>query len=333
MKRIVLYLAIAFQVLALAWIAAKREWIVQTGETVYIRSAPIDPRDIFRGDYVRLNYEASTFSKTELRDGLLDGEVNRGSQVYVPLEIDARGLASAQYVTDLKPDHPPFLRGYVLHHWLGDAGRATLQVKYGIEQYFVEQGKGLAIEQQRGTRSGIQQPMEIELALDSQGTAIIKGYRWSPLGIGLAVKRAVERDPLATERSAVLELTLQNASDSPLSIVMLPDLCSFQLISVKTASIHIEHRRPECERLTPRPEHLLTLAPEESRAFTFDFNTAPWLVNYNNQPTSIGTLKWDQRFRLVYRSPPAVDTLIKPATHTWQGELPSRAFHGGGQID
>ena len=332
MNRKWLYLAIAFQLIALAWIAAKREWVVMTGETVYLRTAPIDPRDIFRGDYVRLDYQASTFSLPEMRDGLAEKEAKRGDVVYVPLELGARDLVKPRFVTDIEPESPPYLRGFVRHQWRGRKDRSTLQVKYGLEQYFVEQGKGLQIEQRRGTRTGIQIPLEMELALSDSGTAIIKGHRWSPLGIGLNVKRAVERDPMPGERSAILELTLQNASEAPLSLIMLPELCSFQLVSVKTAPLNLSLSRPECEQMQPKSEHLITLQPEESRDFIFDFNKAPWLINHKGQKTTIGTLEWGQRFRLVYTAARSAEA-IQAGENTWFGALASRAFHGRGQID
>lgn len=335
MKRLWLILAILFQLAALTWIAAQREWVVQTGETVYIRTAPIDPRDIFRGDFVRLDYETSTFSKAQVRDGLLTGEVDRGDSVYVPVVPDQRGLIQPLYATDIRPDNGLFLRGTVInrfygnnHHW------DTLEVKYGIEQYFVEQGKGLEIEEQRGTRTELQVPLEMELALGQNGTAIITGHRWSPLGIGLTVKRQIERDAPPEARSAILELTLKNTIDRPLSLVMLPNLCSFNLVSVKTAPQDLSPKRPECENMALRPDMWVTFAPDEERVYTFDLNQPPWLIEQNDEPVSIGTLGWKQRFRLVYRtpenmpSPPASDnTLI------WTSDLPSRAFHGRGRID
>jgi uncharacterized membrane-anchored protein len=52
--------AIFVQVLVLGWMAGEREWIVRTAPTVWLRTAPVDPQDLFRGEYVRLNYDIST---------------------------------------------------------------------------------------------------------------------------------------------------------------------------------------------------------------------------------------------------------------------------------
>jgi len=37
------------QVLVLAYLAAEREWVLHTGRTFYLRTAPIDPHDVMRG--------------------------------------------------------------------------------------------------------------------------------------------------------------------------------------------------------------------------------------------------------------------------------------------
>ena len=60
MTRYFVLLAVAAQLLVLAWMAGEREWIFRTGQVVYLRTAPVDPRDLFRGDFVRLHYESNS---------------------------------------------------------------------------------------------------------------------------------------------------------------------------------------------------------------------------------------------------------------------------------
>jgi len=332
-KKLVL-LVIAFQLLVPAWMAAEREWVVQSGRTVYLRTAPIDPRDIFRGDYVRLDYEASSFGPRQASEQIRTEGLEKGAPVYARLESGPRGLSSAVEVTRERPDSGPFLRGRALHRWRPGGGGHALQVRYGIEKYFVEQGRGKLMEQRRGRRQGIQTPMEVQLAVDTSGTAVITGHRWSPIGIGLAVKRPVDPNAGPTPDSVVMELTLQNTSDHPLSLILLPQLCSFALEPVKSAPLDLRPERPECDRLHPTPEHLVELAAEDSRSFSFDFNQERWWVPVNGEPTPIGKLEWGQRFRLVYRSPkPQEIRQLPEQRQIWQGELSSPAFHGRGQID
>ena len=65
MKRIVLYLLLAFQILGLVALYA---WQSQApGPRYLLQTRPVDPRDLLRGDYVILGYEISTPPK-EWRD-------------------------------------------------------------------------------------------------------------------------------------------------------------------------------------------------------------------------------------------------------------------------
>jgi GDYXXLXY motif protein len=44
----------------LTWMLVSHAWPVWTGETIYLRTRPVDPRDLFRGDYVVLAYDIDT---------------------------------------------------------------------------------------------------------------------------------------------------------------------------------------------------------------------------------------------------------------------------------
>jgi uncharacterized membrane-anchored protein len=56
MRKTFIILAVILQLVVLAYMAGEREYILRRGKVIYLRTAPIDPRDLFRGDYVRLNY-------------------------------------------------------------------------------------------------------------------------------------------------------------------------------------------------------------------------------------------------------------------------------------
>ncbi len=51
---------VLLQVALLVGIIAYRQYWVATGEKILLRTAPVDPRDIFRGDYISLRYDIST---------------------------------------------------------------------------------------------------------------------------------------------------------------------------------------------------------------------------------------------------------------------------------
>jgi len=226
---------VLLQVALLVGIIAYRQYWVATGERILLRTAPVDPRDIFRGDYVSLRYDISTLDL----DGLgAKGSFKSNEKVYVILEKNQEGIFSAvsvsrglpsgkrfiqgrvQYETtlskweitlkddsenlhELKPrwfenvkrgDRITFCldeRGNVLHFYKEDAdyrpkcsGQSlsgtieaikemksrVLNVEYGIENYFVEEGKGRAIESSRNARE-----LRVEVSLRKDGKGIITG--------------------------------------------------------------------------------------------------------------------------------------------------------------
>lgn len=207
-----------------------------------------------------------------------------------------------------------------------------LRIHYGIEKYFVEQGQGRVIERRRRDgRQAVRVPMEVQVAVSGAGTAVITGHRWGPLGIGLTMERQPRPAPGQPVPSVILRLTLQNVSTAPLALVVLPNLCSFHLVSTADAPRDLSLSRPECTSQVPGPDALMTLAPNAAHTERFDFNEPHWQVSVDGTSTPIGKLSWSQHFRLVYRSSWPQDQPTPP--DLWQGELPSRAFHGRGRVD
>jgi hypothetical protein len=50
--------------------------------------------------------------------------------------------------------------------------------------------------------------------------------------------------------------------------------------------------------------------------------------------SQIGTLDWTEQFRMVYRPPDEKDSRhLEQRDLIWHGYLPTRVFHGRGQID
>ena len=67
MKKSFVILAVILQLIVLAYMAGEREYVLRNGKVIHLRTAPIDPRDLFRGDYVRLNYEISRIPVSRLK--------------------------------------------------------------------------------------------------------------------------------------------------------------------------------------------------------------------------------------------------------------------------
>ena len=72
MRKAAIITAILAQVLILAWMAGQREWILRTAPRIWLRTAPLDPRDLFRGDYVTLRYDIAAIGAEKFGPALRD---------------------------------------------------------------------------------------------------------------------------------------------------------------------------------------------------------------------------------------------------------------------
>jgi uncharacterized membrane-anchored protein len=167
-ERKVLLVTVAAQLLILLGMIALRAIPLITGQTVLVRVQPVDPRDLFRGDYVILSYDFSRVSQDNI-EGLSDKERAtwkklEGRTVYVPLVPDSNGVhMRAGKATVVKPQTGLFLKGHMKRY-------GTME--FGIESYFVEEGTGRRYEQAIRDRH-----LSAELAVTSGGQAALKGLR------------------------------------------------------------------------------------------------------------------------------------------------------------
>lgn len=151
-------LAVALQLLILAGIAGARQWTLATGTTVLLETAPVDPRDLFRGDYVVLNYKISSLDRRAL--GITE-TFRPGQVVYVGLE--PRGKFWEAVSVGTQRPQGVYLRGRTEFSF----GEDTVRVSYGVESYFVPEGSGRLVERTRD-------PLSVEVAVGRDGTAVIR---------------------------------------------------------------------------------------------------------------------------------------------------------------
>jgi uncharacterized membrane-anchored protein len=129
-----LALTIGAQLLVLAAEYLGSVWPLWFGTPVMLETAPIDPRSLFRGNYVRLNYDIST-----LDEALAKGTFKRGETAYVTLRREGE-LHVASGLQRERPAAGPFIRGRVER----DGGGYRL--RYGIEAFFMPKEKALKAE-------------------------------------------------------------------------------------------------------------------------------------------------------------------------------------------
>ena len=92
------------QTAALGWMVFERVQLLQSGREIVLPIVPVDPRSLFRGDYVNLSYGV-----TRIPGDLIAGEVKRGERLYVTIERKADETyvpvaVSRSHPGEVKPD-------------------------------------------------------------------------------------------------------------------------------------------------------------------------------------------------------------------------------------
>ena len=145
--------------------------LIAAGREITLPIRPVDPRDIFRGEYVRLGYDIDTLP---LR--LLTGERPADNAAFfVVLERGEGGDWRPVQISSRMPSPLPAeriaLKARPLYRWPAVLSpEATQGVRYGIEQYFVPQGEGRRLESLAREKK-----LAARIAVDSGGNAALKG--------------------------------------------------------------------------------------------------------------------------------------------------------------
>lgn len=134
-----LTMAMALQVLLLSGMLVKAAIPLWIGTEIRIKTVPVDPRSMFRGNYARLSYEIG-----QLPDGALNDTISLriGEIVYVSLQPGKDGLFAFANASLDKPTDGVFLRGRVVND------SRPFRVKYGIEAFFAPEQKALQLERE-----------------------------------------------------------------------------------------------------------------------------------------------------------------------------------------
>ncbi len=113
-----------------------------TGREIKIRTIPVDPRSMFRGNYARLRYDVSQIETKKFPEG---DELKNGEYVYIRLRPDANDLYIFDSISLNLPDKGVFLRGRIANRkYENDTN--YYRIKYGIEAFFATKEKAITLE-------------------------------------------------------------------------------------------------------------------------------------------------------------------------------------------
>jgi uncharacterized membrane-anchored protein len=123
---------------------------IWTGKEITIKTLPIDPRSMFRGQYVRLNYYISHIDGVKLTK---KGNFRHGEVIYTSLKKGDDGHYAYSGISFKKPKEGIFLKGRLGQKRHEDEIN-YYHIKYGIEALFLPKEKAIAMEKDLA-KSGI----------------------------------------------------------------------------------------------------------------------------------------------------------------------------------
>jgi len=146
--------AVCLQFSILIGLTVQPVMTLTTGKVVTLKTLPVDPYDMFRGDYVRLRYDMSSLQVTPA--------AKNGGAVYVALTPDgeywkARAASS---------EKPALREGEICIKGVAKKTYNGFDLHFGIEQVYVPEKTGKKIEQAKA--------LSVALAVDNNGNAAIK---------------------------------------------------------------------------------------------------------------------------------------------------------------
>ncbi|MBT1063165.1 GDYXXLXY domain-containing protein [Bowmanella sp. Y26] len=282
------------QLLILGAIVGKRERIMANGDVVYLKTMPVDPRDIFRGDYVVLDYELVYQARGLMQESKLSAE-----KVYLKLSTNQRDVANLVTVDHTAPKAGLFVRGFAPSIDYNNLP----ELRLGIEKYFVEQGAGKELEDIRGEAQSWQTPLEMRVALGNDGTPVIIGHRFSPIRTRTRFADLEDTLPQRDRSPQHLEFSIENNSLATLSVFDNKTHCGFTLVHAETLR-PVSLNRDCSEAALERTE----LSAGATYQVTIDLSQPQWQVKGQSDPLSLAGVDgaW-QGFRLLYRDQSGAD--------------------------
>jgi uncharacterized membrane-anchored protein len=168
------YAIVLLQVVLVVGLIVQKQITLWTGQPLLLKTIPVDPRDLFRGEYVALRYPFSHLAPEDLHGPEYGPGLHFavGETIYVALRRDGRFWTN-DYVSKTPPTTAPaFLRGRVTRVSPTAAPKGTgIDAEYGIESFFVPEGQGAKLEAAGRERGAF---LAVEVIVDRNGRSVLR---------------------------------------------------------------------------------------------------------------------------------------------------------------
>jgi uncharacterized membrane-anchored protein len=157
-RRIALLVVVCLQLAVPLGMAGLVEADLAFGDEIKLRARPVDPLDVFRGNYVVLTYDISSLQT-------LSG-ARQGQRLCADLFQTGDGVSSARYAHDAPPRNGKEICGNARS---GARGGESVAIEYGIETYYANAERAQEIASEIATGQ-----LYVVVDLDDDGSARIE---------------------------------------------------------------------------------------------------------------------------------------------------------------
>lgn len=167
--------------LLVGMIGMKQLWIAR-GERIKLKTVPVDPRDIFRGDYARLRYDISSLDLDSLN---CKDTFKNNDKVYVTMKKSDKDYYEAASVSLKKPAGGLFLQGRTKYgartnsRWEVKLKDESGEIRSFHPQWFYGIKKGdtaiLCIDKQGNVQNSMKENTEYPQKCYGEGVVNVKG--------------------------------------------------------------------------------------------------------------------------------------------------------------
>lgn len=167
--------ALVFQLLIVAGMLVTAAIPLWSGRDVYVEVYAVDPRDLMRGSYVRLDYPWNSISLAGVSTDIkADAQLRHGLPVFVVVdETSPKCNVVGVYLAE--PAEGTFIKGLVQNPMSWRNGETTVELKFGIESYFTNEEDALAIENDLRADSTITVHLKVSPGGNSRIASLTRG--------------------------------------------------------------------------------------------------------------------------------------------------------------
>ncbi len=178
--KIKFFVVVALQIVLLFVMFSFYQNILNTGTEVWLKTKPVDPRDLFRGDYIQLGYKINQLNSVSVYDGSIEDSsgFKEGDSVYVVLTKSYSDKFSSAENYNVSKTRCGGSYSDQLNRTLCIKGKVTnvsngsgeynknLTLNYGINQFFVPEGSARSFNNTNNA--------EVKIVIDKNSNALIR---------------------------------------------------------------------------------------------------------------------------------------------------------------